>query len=442
MNILLVAFEFPPLNSGGSRRPWRFAEGLAAKGHHVTVFTANYTGTPLQSQCDADYSLPDRENVTVERLPLRWSRRWFAWHSSGYSFSPDGYHKAWKRALGRAWAMMLDSGAPPDLVILTMPPFSLYAFAKLVRRTSSIPIVVDMRDHWSLWVMTPFASRLHYELNRAREGSLLRHADLVLTVTPEMRTDLLTLHKGLSPERVVFCPNSFDEFRAPWTGFRSGKDRCRIGYFGAFYYFPQVAERLARPWYLRWPHQWFYYVPRNEDWKFRSPFFFFQALDTFLQTSPEFTDRMEVVFAGRKPVWFDEMLFSESLRKVVRHLGPLSAAEALSLQDECDVLLLTSVKVESGKDYCIAGKTFEFFAASIPIWGFVCDGSQQWILQESGVALLFDPERPGESAGLIRQFMEGSVPLAPNVEFLNRFRTDSVMNDLEGLLEKIVQRKT
>jgi hypothetical protein len=80
--------------------------------------------------------------------------------------------------------------------------------------------------------------------------------------------------------------------------------------------------------------------------------------------------------------------------------------------------LITSSKVVGGRDYSIAGKTFEYFATGRPILGFVTEGAQRDILEESGVAVTCDPDNPGEAAQKIQNLIDGKIQFHPNVPFL------------------------
>ena len=44
MKFLLIAYYFPPLNSGGTKRPFQIANYLKKNGHQVTVLTGTYEG--------------------------------------------------------------------------------------------------------------------------------------------------------------------------------------------------------------------------------------------------------------------------------------------------------------------------------------------------------------------------------------------------------------
>jgi glycosyltransferase involved in cell wall biosynthesis len=156
----------------------------------------------------------------------------------------------------------------------------------------------------------------------------------------------------------------------------------------------------------------------------------------FLKEHPQQRSHTELVFAGAKPSWFDAMVSESGLSDCVTHLGNLSAEMALEEQQKCDYLLLTSVKVEDGKDYCIAGKTFEFFASGKPIIGCVTEGAQRDILVRSGMAVCIDPDDIAASASTLHALFSRKTDLAPDPEFLRQFSENAVMNQLLEIIQR------
>ncbi|MFN9801596.1 MAG: glycosyltransferase [Bacteroidota bacterium] len=433
MHILLVAFEYPPLNTGGARRPQRLRKGLTARGHRVTVWTADYRQSALYTICDTGMPSVDDE---VKRIPMQGEDLVFRIQRTGYTAASDGYWRLWKRSLRKAWEELLRADDRPDVILLTLPPFSLFRFARWVKNESSIPLVVDLRDHWSLWMMTPYASRLHARIIRMRERELLTWADGVVVVTPVMKRDLQAIHPGLVPEHVQVVTNAMEKL--PEQTSADLPSRIRIGYLGAFYYFPQVAMEAAKPWYLRAPHRWFLYSPRREDWKYRSPWYFFRIVHELFSQHPEWAGRIELQFAGRKPAWFDQMVEEWSLGGQVVHWGQLDAAAALRMQDACSILLITSVKVEGGDDYCIAGKTFEFLSSGKRIIGCVTRGAQRDVLEQSGMALCIDPDDPAGAAERLHNWLLAKAPCSPQPQVIARYALAAVAEDMEHALVKAI----
>jgi len=430
MKILIVAFEFPPLNTGGSRRPAWLARELSNSGHHITVWCANYTGTRYASLIDKESSSFD-SGVLVERIPLIEG-------NTPLSFAePDDAWSLIHKGLRTQWEKLRHSGELPDVVLLTLPPFSLFRFGKWVRGESGIPLVLEMRDHWSLWGMTPFATPLHYLAARYREQRALRLANAILVVTSGMREDLSRTHRSLAMSSIHVCSNAASHFPIQPIKVEPGKDRFSIGHFGAFYYFPEVLSSFKRPWYLRRPRHWALYTPRIEDWKYRSPWYFLRVIRELITMRPNIAERIELRFAGVKPDWFDDMVHEWGLEKMVIHLGHLSAAEAKKRQGECDLLLATSAKIPGGRDYCIPVKTLDYLNSGRPVLGCLPPGDQRDFLLRSGLGVNLNPDDPVTSAQTLSQIMTEGMLFNPDADFLSAYTHEAGAKQVEEVIQRV-----
>ena len=211
-----------------------------------------------------------------------------------------------------------------------------------------------------------------------------------------------------------------------------------IGYVGTFYYSPDARVAMMLPWWRKPPHRMIQYSPRKEDWLYRSPWFFFQAVARLLADHPEYKSRLRIRFAGYKPDWIDAQVERFGLGGSVEFLGPLDHTASLNFQSDCDALLLTSSKVIGGSDYSIAGKTFEYFSMRKPIIGFVAEGAQKEILLESGLAVICDPDKPAESARQLNKLISGRIRLQPNTALLKTLHRRELTRKLAEVMREAV----
>ena len=441
MHLLIIAFEFAPLNVGGTMRPLRFANYMVQKGHSVTVICGNYTGSEWERKEDQGLLSKINPAIRIIRVPIKKIDYLSKFIRTGYSFFMDEVWSRWGRNVMKAIKKEM-AFQPPSVVLVTMPPFSLYQLVLWLKRNYQVPVIADFRDAWTLWVNSPFASRLHFTRFWNQEDKVLKTADAVLVTSPVTQKDFKNHHQGISSSKLYYIPNSFDQYEAAsFHSFNSEKEKLRIVYVGTFYYNPISQALINKKWYQKKVYQWLQYIPRKEDWLYRSPLFFFKALDLLLQEYPEYISRLEVVVAGIEPGWWTEMVNTDRLQKVVKHIGPVSKERSVQLQKEADILLLTSNKVEMGDDYSIAGKTYEYFAARKPIWGVVCNGAQQWILEQSGIALCLDPDDTPSSSVKMHNFLQGKIVLRENQPFINQFKTKLVGDGFEEVALSLVNKK-
>ena len=295
-----------------------------------------------------------------------------------------------------------------------------------------------MRDSFSMWVSQPFGSFFHYKLILKKEREWFNHAYKVLAVTQQMVNDWKSVHKNIPYSKYTVIPNGFDKKISFSDIIKKPSDKTfTIGYTGSFYYNPASRDLMFKPWYKKHLHHKLQFTPRKEDWLYRSPFFLFKTLAYLFKQKSELKNKIFIKFAGLKPDWFDEMVLSFGIEKNVEHLGFLTFEESVKFQNRCDSLLVTSVKVINGEDYCIAGKTFDYITFGKPILGFVTEGAQKQFLEQSGTGIICDPDDINGSVKILKDIFDNGITLKPNKEFIEKFHRKYLTEQLSELIYKL-----
>lgn len=428
--LLLIAYEYPPMNTGGAVRPERFARLLAMRGLRIIVVAGLQEGIATVTD--------EAEHLTVHRVPLNAEHRFTSVLETATFSVTDRLVNRWRKpVLGVIDGILASEHI--DVLMATAPPFSVAVMAGELSKRHQLPLIVDLRDAWSQWGLAPYPSRLHYQLTLRYERKVINTAAAVLCVTPEMKSDLMRVHGEKIASKLHVYPNTIDGELPPYDVDlpvrRPTPDRpLRIGYFGSFYYTPGLRKLIFDPWYKKKPHQVFQYAPRKEDWLYRSPWFVLKSWAEHLKRQP--SDRALIVFefAGNIPAWLTAMIAECDLSdRVVLH-GLIDRSTALDLQRECDVLLATSVHVHGGLDYCIAGKTYEYFLAQKPILAFVKDGAQKRIIEASGAGVLVDPDDLMATQHVWHALLTGGLAVQLKPSSLASYRSSTVVDALFMLI--------
>ncbi len=123
------------------------------------------------------------------------------------------------------------------------------------------------------------------------------------------------------------------------------------------------------------------------------------------------------------------MLAATGTTGAVALSGPVPHAESLRLVSEAAAVLLTSAKVEGGRDYSIAGKTYEYFAARVPIIAVLTDGAMRDLVEESGLGLFADPDDADSVAEVLERVAAAEDPhqlVVPNERFICGFARPAI----------------
>lgn len=420
LNVLFICYDFPPLNTGGSRRAFRFCKELIKQGVNPIVIAPQLDDHYATKFDPSLIEALEKTSIEVVRVPLAaHSRYWIKFGHKLILNLFDNVYRRWKMHLLPTVEGLIQERNIQE-VFVSVPPFSVTEVLPFLK-SLGVRVIVDFRDAWSQWVIAPYFTRINFELVFRNEGKVLRQADLISTVTDQIKKDWLQLHK-IPEDKVQVIPNSFEGSVAhfPET-LRIESEQVKIVYVGSFYYNERSHEMIMRNWWEKPVHQMLQYVPRKENWFYRSPYFFFRALHAFFERYPDYQDKVVVEIAGKIPVWLPKQIEEYNLHKQVRLLGFIDASASIALQKSADALLITSMKIEGGRDYCIAGKTFEYVEVQRPILGFVAEGSQKDFLLAAGNAVVCNPDDLEDSVDKLFQFFQGQLTLRPNVEYMEQY---------------------
>ena len=157
MRVLLISYHYPPARTIGAVRPHAFAGELSARGYEVTVLTAG--GPPGVHDVDGVREIRTRAvgTTVVDRLKS-WVRRRAG--GSTPKTNPQTAMPWWKRSLPDPQAPWLAEAIPvaviaavamrPDVVFVTGRPFSAFVAGMIAARAGGAPLVLDLRDPWSV----------------------------------------------------------------------------------------------------------------------------------------------------------------------------------------------------------------------------------------------------------------------------------------------------
>lgn len=448
VNILFVAFEFPPLASGGVQRSLKFVKYLPDFGINPVVITIEEKDYPLvlsSYYIDKDLQQDVPSGTKIERIhcdaPSPASNKLAKWARVYFSVS-ENFKTYWYKSLKEKLPAIIEE-YKPLAVYVTIPPFAMAPLWLKLLKGSSLPLIIDFRDAWSQWALAPNGSYLHYYFKLKQEEAILRKAAAVITTTRQTSDELKRLHHNIPADKFSVIPNGYDvEIAVPGKLSVAKKDKWVIGYVGSFYYSPEARAAIFKPWWKKKFHRMLQYVPRKEDWLYRSPYFFFKALKCLLDQHPALAEKIEVHFAGNTPGWLTDQISSFGLHSICKHSGYLSHKAVIEFQQQCDALLITSSKVIGGEDYSIAGKTFEYFTMGKPILAFVCEGAQKDILTETGMSVICDPDNTVGSAQLMENLFTGKTVLQPDHAAIKKYHRKQLAQQLSSIIKKLAKDET
>jgi glycosyltransferase involved in cell wall biosynthesis len=359
MRILIVTVFFPPINSIASLRPYSWAKQWAENGCDVTVLTV-----PNDQTLSSSLTLPN-QSFRILHVPSKWDRWFGSVKDSLRHASPSDSKKsktsfiqklkskivewaiAYKKRKGffnacrmpdktHFWIKPalkeISQEQPWDLVVSTSGPYTTHLIAyELKKSQAAARWIADFRDPWSDNKLFPgiFPFRL---IEKRLEKKLMREADVITTVSPQLRTELGKRH-GDQKTHTIENGIDFEDFKR--------LDPTPI--------FPDDGT-------FRIVHTGTIYDGRN------NPLPLLQALKAL----GERARHVEVLFCGVNGADLPKQVHELDLDHCVSLIPLVKREDALRMQRDADALLfLPWGDVE--KNGIISGKIFEYFYSENPV---------------------------------------------------------------------------
>ena len=426
--VYIIAYEFYPLNTGGSHRPFRIAKYLSENKYDVEVLTTNYIKSEIDISLLSNLETAKFKITRISDYTKLSNRR------SYYFSTVDEVYDNWKNKI---WRYIDENITNSNLnyVIVTLPPFSLSKLViDLKKRYPKINIISDFRDAWSQWNVSPYASYFHYKLTLRKENQVITKSSRVITTSKVIMNDFIEKHSMESKFQLIY--NSFDRYiNRPDNIVYRPKDLLKIGFVGSFYFNPKSHFQMFEKWYRKKPFQYLQYVPHKENWLYRTPYFLFKVLSQLIKEQPSLKKRIQINLAGNHPIWLNEMINEFGLTSIVRLHGFVPKNKIIYFQNEQDFLLLTSSYRSNKKDYSIPGKTFEYLSIMKPILAIVTESALRDLLAELNCAILLDPKDLFGAKESIKNILENGVELKPNYVNIDKYLSINALKPLLNIIK-------
>lgn len=396
MNILIIAYSFPPSSSSSTFRPMFFAQHLQKMGESVYVLTAREQDyLPEQPK---DYKLLDALENTIEiaqtrvfrprESVLRFRDRLYRKtgeqetskspvqksskqenHTKKSFFqeckdiitdllsTPD-QHIGWLPSAVRQGHKMIKA-YNIDILYATGGPWTSLLIGSILKKMTGRPLVLDFRDPWVSNPSRSSDSKIMLSLEPFMEKKVITFSDHIVANTEELRQDFLRRYPTLNQNFITTIPNGFETFIDLQTS-------------------PEQKK-------LTFTHAGTLYFSRN-------PKFLLQALLRTIELKNIPKENLSFVFLGGIDVSIQdpelEHLVKHPLLKEVIHILPrLPYDEAAQYQQRSDVLFL----LQPDFPLQVPRKLYEYMAFRKPILGITNpDGATARIIQENNLGIVVE----------------------------------------------------
>ncbi len=217
--------EGPPL------RYHTLCRELAAGGHEVTWWSADFSH---RRKARRAVTLEEDLPFALRLLPVRA-------YAQNVGMARFLSHRDYARALWRAAAAEVSAGtmAPPERVVVSLPPLDTAAVARRLRRRFDCRVVVDVMDAWpeTFVRVLPGPPRLQRWAGAVLLAPLYRSARLAyrgadrISAVSQAYLDLIRRYGATAPRHL--CYHCTDTGPKPSVRMRSAEESLRLVYIGA-----------------------------------------------------------------------------------------------------------------------------------------------------------------------------------------------------------------
>jgi glycosyltransferase involved in cell wall biosynthesis len=429
VNIIVIAYNFPPCGGGGVQRATKLVKYLSRFGHSVTVVAASPGDYKLMDESLAA-EIPSTVRVLrfADRAPLkrffsgipvipkREPQRFFvrAFNkltriAAAWTIVPD-LQRAWASDVERALVPLFD-GESFDAIISTSFPYSDHLLGLALSRRLGLALVADFRDPW---VRNHFAPPPWPVLRRnlILESSVVAAASKVVVVSEPMIEIMEKDHPVACAGKMHCITNGYDE--EDFSGYLALPSKGFEILFAGSIYGPITLDYLV---------------------------------EGMVRASRELglaAGAMTLRVIGMKKSLVDTSLKAANDLGITCLTAPyLPHSEIIGHYSRASVLALVLPKIAM-EAIVYSGKLFEYLRAGKPILGLVGEGVAANLIRRSRSGIVVDPEdRDGIRKSVVQLYTDWSSGkvFTSDLELIARYGRESQARDFERLLVEAVNEK-
>ena len=216
---LIISYYFPPTGGGGVQRWVKLITYLQPLGWDFTVISSTYNGENPKDETLLKEIPADTKIIRVPGASLKLNLK-----SKISFFKKSGYLQRWISAFlnvtdsRESWNKKAKSyikkelnEADYDVVILSSPPYSLAILAADLTKELDIPVILDLRDPWTINPYKIHPTRIHHYMDQRREKEALNNLDYIISAYQSTLDDYALRIPGFKEKKQLLLPNGYDE---------------------------------------------------------------------------------------------------------------------------------------------------------------------------------------------------------------------------------------
>jgi glycosyltransferase involved in cell wall biosynthesis len=450
-NVLMIAYNYPPLAGMGMLRSLKLAKYLPTFGWKPTILTvstsvAKHISSPYWICDESEGNLPNVNIIRTKFFSLNLlskyltgifshtgSNRYVEEASVDETQKPKSILRNFLLSFCNKWLLFPDNTITwypfavrqslqyikrqrINLIFSTSLPITSHIIARSISRKTNVPWVADFRDPWS---------RSHYDdsgslrkrIDTLIETGVISSADALTTVSGPLRDTLIRVHKDFQ-NRTFVIHNGYDpdDYSAPEI---ESQPYFNITFTGRMY-------------------------DIDFERKGRTPQLLFQALEQLHTEGRIDLCKVKVNLYGEYPNDLYHLISEYQLQDSVRCLGPVPFRESIAAQQHASILLLLNWD-DSDYEGIVTGKIFEYLGACKPILAIpFYNRSVDTILNKTkaGITIIDLESLKKQISKWYQEYIKkGSVPYRGITREIEKFSRLRAAEDMSRIFEEVHRNK-
>ena len=389
---LIITYYFPPLGGGGVQRMAKLVKYASRLGWHFTVITADEPTHIIPTDPTLNEDIPD--SVRVRRIPfpgwpgakrgfsaLTQTAGFFKRYISAWLYVPDS-RKKW---LEKAWPRIRHElqSEKYDVVLISIPPYSLSFLAQAIKKEFTLPVILDLRDPWSMNPYKIYPTPLHRIWDRRTERRIIANISYGISAYRRLLDYYGKTVPGFKADFWQVIPNGFDrdDFEELGPVEMEKKATFDIAFSGTVY------SHINHPTPL------------------------FKAMARLRREHSVPTDRLRFVFVGKAHIDLKKLAGKFALQDQLSVRPYLPHRQSLRVLQRADVLCVILDDRDPRSAYTVGGKVYEYLALKKPILALVPpDGEAADLIRATASGIVVSPQNIGGIAQVLKRLMQDDGP--------------------------------
>ena len=387
---LIVTYYFPPLGGGGVQRMVKLSKYLHRAGWQVTVVTADEPGIPVEKDETLLQEIPQsakiihipadlpfvRQNKNAElknNIRSSYFKRWI----SAFLFIPD-IRKAWIKPAKQAVLQELQK-EKYDCILVSSPPYSLALLAGELTDEATVPVILDMRDPWTINPFKIHPTFFHRLLDQRLERKAVSTVNYGISVTKDLLSYYGKTIRNFKKENWRYIPNGYDEEDFSFAEVEPSlpNDNFNIAFLGTFY------SHLNKPDEL------------------------FTVFSLINKEQRNLSKKLCFHHIGKAHIDLKKMAIKYGLEEQIVLHGYLPHRQALAVLNKMDAFCLVYDSRNPKSRYTIGSKLYEYLRLRKPILAMIPEDSEAaQIIRQADAGTVIESTEHHKAAETLKHWMD------------------------------------